>query len=153
MKTLKLVLAAAVAVPLAAGCGRQQADTGRYAETGTPAQTGTLSMDDVELGKALSPDGDVKETTDSFLAGEPVFAEVEASTLAPGTNLKLEWIGPQGTKVSTDELVVPEEARVITLTAKDTARWQPGTYHLDVVVGGNKIGSKTFTIGDRAAAD
>src|SRR5919108_3110122 len=97
MQRLKLVLAALLFLPLAtAACGRQQADTGKGAATGaeqsTPAgeRTGSIDMDDVELGKSLGPDGDVKGTTENFAPGDPVFTSLEASDPTPGTNLRLE---------------------------------------------------------------
>ena len=165
MQRLKLVLAALLALPLIAmGCGRH-ADTrggdtlartdtsaqGQAAQGSTSGDLGTTAA--VELGKSLSPDGDVTGNTTAFHPGEPVFAEIQASNLSPGSNLRLSWVSPQGATLSTDELVVPKDARVITLKAKDTSGWAPGTYRLDVLMGDASLGSKTFTIGGAGAAD
>ena len=168
MQRLKLVLAALLALPLVTmGCGRQQADTRggeTAARTDTSAQSqaaqGSMTVDQgvmaavaLELGKSLSPDGDVTGNTNAFRPGEPVFAEIQASQLSPGSSVRLSWVSPQGATLSTDELVVPQDARVITLKAKDTSSWTPGTYHVDLAVGGASVGSKTFTIGAAGAAD
>jgi hypothetical protein len=164
MQRLKLVLAALVALPLvAAGCGRRNADTrgneGTVArtESGAPAAQGSMAGTEgttVALGKSLSPDGDVTSNTTAFHPGDPVFAEIQASQLTPGSSVRLSWVSPQGATVSTDDIVVPPDARVITLKAKDTSGWTPGTYRVDVAVGGASVASQTFTIGnDQGAAD
>lgn len=164
MQRLKLVLAALVALPLAAaGCGRQQADTrgseGTVArpESGAPAAQGSMAGSEgmaVELGRSLGPDGDVTAATTAFHPGDPVFAEIQASQLTPGSNVRLSWVSPQGATVSTDDIVVPPDARVITLKAKDTTGWTPGTYRVELAVGGAKVGTQTFTLGEgQGAAD
>jgi hypothetical protein len=160
---MKLVLAALVAVPLLAlGCTRRAADTSEQARSEAPpaaqaqspsAEASKTVMDSIELGKSLSPDGDVTGETTTFAAGDHVFAEVKIDALSPGTSLRLDWIGPQGQPISTDDLVVPPDARVITLTGKDTAGWAPGNYRVQVAVGGAPAGSKTFSISQGAAAD
>ena len=157
MRRLKSVFIPLLALPLVVlGCGRRHAD--EKAADNTPAMTteapaaspaGEVSqvvLGAVELGKALSPDGDVTAASTSFQPGEPVFAGVEASTLSPGTTIRLEWIGPRGVRVGTDDVVVPPGARVITLKAKDTSAWAPGSYRVEVAVGGAKVGSKPFTV-------
>jgi hypothetical protein len=166
MQTMKLVPAVLIAVPLLAGaCGRRTTGSGEQARTEPAqdvrsAQTADSSggavgvvMDSIELGKGLSPDGDVTGQTTSFTSGDSVFAGVKVESLSPGTSLRLEWIGPEGNAVSTDEMVVPAEARVITLSGKDTSGWAPGTYRVQVAVGGADAGSKTFSIGQATTAD
>ena len=49
----------------------------------------------VELGKALSPDGDVTVRQHQLPPGEPVFAGVEATSISPGTCIRLDWVGPR----------------------------------------------------------
>jgi hypothetical protein len=166
MQTMKLVPAVLIAVPLLAGaCGRRTTGSGEQARTESgqdvrPAQqadasgeAGRVVMDSIELGKGLSPDGDITGETSTFTSGEPVFAGVKVESLSPGTTLRLEWIGPEGKAVSTDDMVVPADARVITLSGKDTSGWAPGTYRVQVAVGGADAGSKSFSIGQSTTAD
>ena len=157
MQRLKLVLAALLALRLAAvGCGRHRADTrgseGTVARSESAPGSMAGSQATVELGKSLSPDGDVTSDTTAFHPGDPGFAEIEASHLTPGSSVRLSWVSPQGATLSTDEVVVPQDARVITLKAKDTSGWTPGTYRVDVAVGGASVSSKTFTIGEGGGA-
>lgn len=157
MQRLKLVLATLLVLPLAAiGCGRQNADTrggeGTVARSEGAQGAATQGTATVELGKSLSPDGDVTANTTAFHPGDPVFAEIQAAQLSPGSSVRLSWVSPQGATLSTDEVVVPQDARVITLKAKDTSGWAPGTYRLDVAVGGASVGSQTFTIGQGGGA-
>lgn len=163
MNRPKLMLAALLALPLmtlacdgqpaanepAATSDRPQAGTEGQAAPGMPAEAASA----VELGSELGPEGDVKGNSTSFRAGDPVFAEIQAGSLPAGASVRLAWVGPQGSTVGTDELVLPAEARAITLKAKDTSSWVPGDYRVDVAVGGASVGSRSFTISERGAAD
>lgn len=158
MQRLKFMLAALVALPLAAlACDRQPAATREPAanEANPPAvaMPAGQGADAVQLGTELGPDGDVTGNATSFRAGEPVFAEIQASSLPPGASVRLAWVSPQGATVSTDELVLPPEARAVTLKAKDTSGWVPGDYRVDVAVGGAAVGSRTFRIAEAGSAD
>ena len=167
MQRSKLMLAALLALPLvtiacdqpasregAATTGAEKAGTearnDRGTQAGAPAAQG---VNTVELGSQLGPDGDVTGNGTTFRAGEPVFAEIQAAGLPEGSNVRLAWVSPQGATLSTDELVVPAEARAITLKAKDTSGWVPGDYRVDVAIGGSAVGSRTFTIAEGGAAD
>jgi hypothetical protein len=116
-------------------------------------ESGRRSRPGGQLGTGLSPDGDVTGPTTSFASGQPVYTGLKVDALSPGTTLRLQWIGPQGSTLGTDELVVPPDARVITLSAKDTSGWAPGSYRLQVAVGGADAGSKPFSIAQKTAAD
>lgn len=165
MQRLKPVLAALLAVPLAIlGCGPQRTDDRAEAqaertEAGAQGQAAQGSMQGgqgaaaVELGSTLGPDGAVTGNNTTFKAGDPVFAEIAAESIAAGSTVRLAWVDPKGATVSTDELVVPPEARAITLKAKDTSGWAPGDYRVDVAVGGSPVGTRTFTITGAGAAD
>lgn len=167
MQRPKLMLAALLALPLVTiGCDGQPASREGAAPGGS--QAGTEARNDqtttggaqtaqgvnaVELGSQLGPDGDVTGNSTTFRAGEPVFAEIQAAGLPEGSNVRLAWVSPQGATLSTDELVVPADARAITLKAKDTSGWVPGDYRVDVAIGGAAVGSRTFTIAEGGAAD
>ena len=166
MQSMKLVSAALVAIPLlAAGCGPSRPAVNEQARTepqqqppavpaGSPAaEASKVVIDSIELGTGLSPDGDITGEATSFASGQPVFAGVKVDALSPGTTLRLQWIGPQGSALGTDELMVPPDARVITLSAKDTSGWAPGSYRLQVAVGGADAGSKPFSISQKTTAD
>jgi len=157
MRTPKSALIPLLALPLVAlGCGRHKtAETTATAErpavtadaVAAPAgEVGQVVLSAVELGKSLSPDGDVTTPSTTFAPGDPLFAGVEASTISPGTSIRLDWVGPRGVRVASDDVVVPPGARVITLKAKDTSTWARGDYRVEVAVGGAKVGSKSFTV-------
>jgi hypothetical protein len=156
MRLLKPVLFPLLLLPLAAlGCKRHTPEPATRQETpareaapapSTAADVSQVVLGAVELGKSLSPDGDVTSVSTTFHPGEPVYAGVEATSISPGTSIRLDWVGPRGLKVGSDDLVVPPGARVITLKAKDTTSWTPGDYRVEVAVGGAKVGSKPFTV-------
>ena len=157
MRLLKPVLVSLLVLPIAAlGCRRhtpepatrQEAPAVREAAPApsAAAEVSQVVLGAVELGKSLSPDGDVTSVSTTFRTGEPVYAGVEAASISPGTSIRLDWVGPRGLKVGSDDLVVPPGARVITLKAKDTTSWKPGDYRVEVAVGGAKVGSKSFTV-------
>lgn len=160
MQRLKLMLAAAAVLPLAAlacerppAAGRGPADEGSSRTSAPAAVQAGQAAGAVELGTELGPDGDVKGNGTDIKAGDPVFAQIQAGSLPAGANVRLAWVGPQGATLGTDEIVMPPDARAITLKARDTSGWAPGDYRVDVAVGGANIASKAFRVLERGSAD
>jgi hypothetical protein len=157
MRLLKPVLIPLLVLPLGVlGCTRKAQEPAATTQSApareavpapsAAADVSQVVLGSVELGKSLSPDGDVTSVSTTFRTGEPVYAGVEATSLSPGTTIRLDWVGPRGVSLGSDDLVVPPDARVITLKAKDTSSWKPGDYRVEVAVGGAKVGSKSFTV-------
>ena len=163
MRLLKPVLVPLLVLPLALlGCTRHTSEPAPSQSAATTTTSGVapapsaaaevaqVVLGAVELGKSLSPDGDVTSVSTTFRPGEPVYAGVEATSISPGTVIRLDWVGPGGS-VGRDDVVVPPGARVITLKAKDTSSWTPGAYRVEVAVGGARVGSKPFTVSQPSA--
>ena len=159
MRALRVwILLGAAAVLIGTGCRRHEpAGEGQASspvKTPPPPTVGGTGADaardvllkSVNLGRALNPDGTVASPDTVFRQGDPVFVSFRVAPISPGTELKLVWLGPQGTTNGQEQMVVPPAADVVNFRAKDTRAWLPGDHRVEIWMGGGRVGEKRFRI-------
>ena len=138
-----------VAVVLAAaGCRSQdQAAADNTPGTLTPIQA-KAAVGDVAIGHQLGADGAIAadQKGNKFSAGQPVFVAVAIGTAPVGTPLTVDWYGPDGRQLATDQKTVTRNQSELSFASKDTAGWGLGDYHVDVTLGGQKVDTERFAI-------
>jgi hypothetical protein len=105
-------------------------------------------VDDVNIGVAVAGDGRVPADTspDNFLAGEDIYLTMDVSDAAPGTAIRVVWIGPGDKQIATEAKTVSAGQSTLKFVKQDTQGWQPGDYRAEVWVGDEKVNDERFDI-------
>jgi hypothetical protein len=142
-KTISLSLCAALLI-VAAGCGNRPADTG--GTTGTTGTT-TVKVTDVSLGRAITADKSISDSTDKFRAGDTIYASVTTDGSAPSATLRARWTFEDGQTVD-------ESTRTIAPTNRERTEfhiskpngWPAGKYKVEVFLNDQSAGTKNFEV-------
>lgn len=165
MKRSFLLLAAALVVVGAVGCGRDETaeppaatTTVEQPGTGSPADIAPVTaqtwIDDVTIGHELAADGSmaVGKTGDDFAPGQPIHLTMEVGDAPPSSAVKVVWYGPNETKVGEENKPVVAGQKYLNFTAQDTTSWAKGDYRAEVWIGDEKVNTQQFQIVDAANA-
>jgi hypothetical protein len=140
--------AALLAVFSVVSCTSKQPET---QTTTTTTQTSTVHVKSLDLGRTLSSDRRVVTTDTPFAPSDTVYASLDLEGPVPASQVTARWLAADGSVVS--ETTVP-------VTASDTegaAQFQfappaglaPGTYKMEIVVDGQVVNTKEFTVAAR----
>jgi len=116
--------------------------------TTTTTETNTVHVKSLDLGRTLSSDRRVVTTDTPFTPSDTVYASLDLEGPVPASQVTARWVAADGAVVS--ETTVP-------VTASDTegftqfqfappARLVPGTYKMEIVVDGQVVNTKEFTV-------
>ncbi|CAN5146238.1 hypothetical protein BH23GEM4_BH23GEM4_12110 [soil metagenome] len=111
------------------------------------AQMSTVRVTDVELGKGIDAQKMVTNGTDEFAASDEIYASVHTQGTASNATLGARWTYQDGQVVNEESKTISPsgEERTEFHISKDTA-WPAGTYTLHVLLDGNEVQSKQFTV-------
>jgi hypothetical protein len=127
-----------------AACDKRQ--TAQGAERDSMAVAG-LNVTSVKLGRSLNPDNTIKDNTDTFRPGDPIYAVVETKGNETGT-LKARWTFQDGQVIDeTSQPIAPSGAESRTefhITKPDA--WPVGRYRLELSVNGRVVETKEFEV-------
>ena len=112
-------------------------------------------VDDVNIGKSVGSDGQVPaDAMDEFLPGEAIYLTMDVSDAAPGTEVRVVWIGPSDQRIAEQRQRVASGTSILKFVSSDTRQWKPGDYRAEVWVGDEKINDEAFDIVlDRSASN
>jgi hypothetical protein len=169
-ETIPAVLLA-LALPLAFACGpKESAEMDDKDDTATQVsetekagvdQPGDLNpveaqtmVDDVTLGHAVATDGTIPadQQGDDFAPGDPVYVAMEVGDTPAGSAVKVDWYGPNETKVGEETKNVNAGEKYLNFKAGDTANWPKGDYRAEVWIGDEKVNTQQFQIVDKSEA-
>jgi hypothetical protein len=144
-KKISLALGAALAVLIsAAGCGQKPADTG-----GTVGTTGTSSVKvtDVSLGRALSGDKSISDSTDKFRANDTIYASVTTDGSASSATLRAKWTFEDGQTVDeSTRTIAPSNRERTEFHISKPNGWPAGKYKFEVFLNDQSVGMKNFEV-------
>jgi hypothetical protein len=105
-------------------------------------------VDDVNIGVAVAGDGRVPadSRSDDFLPGEAIYLTMDVSDAAPGTAVKVVWIGPGDRQIATQAKTVSAGVSTLKFVKEDTQAWKAGDYRAEVWVGDEKVNDERFNI-------
>ena len=126
-------------------CSSKQPET---QTTTTTTETNTVHVKALDLGRSLSSDRRVVTTDTPFAPTDTVYASMDLEGPVPASQVTARWVAADGTVVS--EETVP-------VTASDTegatqfqfappANLAPGSYKMEIVVDGQVVNTKEFTV-------
>jgi hypothetical protein len=144
LQTLFLIALAAAAL---ASCTRK-VETVPESQTSTTTETHTVVVKSIDLGRGLTSDRRVITTDQAFTPGDSVYASVVLTPPVPATHATARWTSSDGQVVyeSTQDVTPSETEAVTQFVMAKPAGLAPGTYKLEILVDGQVVSSKDFTV-------
>ncbi len=140
--------------------GGQKVDTERFSIVAPDKaeNTATKASDavaDVTVGHQLGANGGIAAGQEgkNFVPGQPIFIAFRDGSAPPGTNVAIEWYGPDNQKLLTDQLEVKSGDAMMHFASSRTGGWGLGDYHADVLVNGQKVDTEHFSMVNETKAD
>ncbi len=104
-------------------------------------------VDDVNIGVSVASNGRVPAgAVDDFLPGEDIFVTMDVSDAAPGTIVKVVWVGPGDMRIAEQHQTVAAGAGTLKFVKNNTRDWKPGDYRAEIWVGDEKVNDEKFNI-------
>jgi hypothetical protein len=118
---------------------------GAVAPPATPAATVTVA--DVDIGKAVGADKKITDKTDEFAPKDQVYASVHTTGTAPSTSITARWTFENGSVVDerSENVAANGDAYTEFHIAKPTG-FPKGKYTLHVLLDGREVQTKDFTV-------
>jgi len=140
--------------------GGQKVDTERFSIVAPDKAENTATkpgdaVADVAVGHQLGADGGIAAGQEgkNFVPGQPVFIVFRAGSAPAGTNVAIEWYGPDDQKLLSDQQQVKSGDTLMHFASDRTGGWGLGDYHADLLVNGQKVDSEHFSVVNENKAD
>lgn len=140
--------------------GGQKVDTERFSVVAPDKAESTATkpgdaVADVAVGHQLSADGGIAAGQEgkNFVPGQPVYIAFRAGSAPPGTNVAIEWYGPDDQKLLSDQQQVKSGDTSMHFASDRTGGWGLGDYHADLLVNGQKVDTEHFSVVNEKKAD
>jgi hypothetical protein len=139
----------ALALSMVGACGKksqQQPATETSGGAIAPA-TGAVQVADVTLGRGISADKRVANPTDSFSPRDTIAASVHTTGSAPSVTIGARWTFQDGQLVNErTETISPNGDAFTEFHISKPSGWPTGNYTLHVLVNGQEVQTKGFTV-------
>ena len=139
----RLALAAGVIV-LSVGCGKKEEPA---VVPPPPAAVVAFRVTSVDLGKGITADKMVANSTDDFSPRDTVYVSVATEGSSPGAAVKAKWTFEDGQVVDeTTQTVAPTGPARTEFHISKPSGWPVGKYKVEITVDGALAGSKEFEV-------
>jgi multidrug efflux pump subunit AcrA (membrane-fusion protein) len=102
----------------------------------------------VDLGRAVGPDKNVTDRTDTFKPTDTIYATVGTDGSSPGTTLKAKWSFQDGQTVNeSSQTIAPTGPAVTEFHISKPSGWPKGAYKVEIFMDGVPVGTKDFKVG------
>lgn len=106
-----------------------------------------VTLDSVDLGRALDVDKSVNDATTSFKPQDTVCASMKVSGSANSGLVRALWMDPQGKVVQDDtRIVTPSRSDTVALQVTPPNGWAGGRYQLDIYLDDRLAATRNFTV-------
>ena len=128
-------------------CSKKSPETQTTTQSTTAATHG-VRVSRIDLGRELTSDRRVVSWNNSFTPGDTVFAAVVLTGPAPPTQVTARWTSADGQVVgeTTETVTVGEGETATMFHLVKPAGLPPGSYKVEILVNGQVVSSKDFTI-------
>ena len=145
------ILALTLAAMLSAACTKTSENPGA---TGTAGSGVGVRVSQIDMGRSLTADKRINDSTDSFKPNDAIYASIATQGAAPTATLKARWTYQDGQVVdeSTQTIAPSGDARTEFHISKPDG-WPAGKYKLEVFLNGSlrcHEGLRSRTITERA---
>ncbi len=120
-----------------------------------PATKPENAVSDAAIGHQLGAGGMIAADQQGkyFAPGDPVILAFKVGEAPAGTQVHVDWIGPDGKKVVSQDSQVARGNEYMHFAVPNTSGWSKGDYRAEVVVNGEKVDSERFSLVERSKAD
>ena len=140
-KSIVLLLVLGVAAGTGA-CAKKTAET-----TAAPPATASVSVTDVDLGRAIGADKRVTDKTTDFKPTDTIYAVVLTSGTSSNANLKARWTYQDGQVVNeSDQSIAPTGDTATEFHISKPDGWPKGKYKVEVLLDGASARTKDFEV-------
>jgi hypothetical protein len=138
------ILALTLAAVLSAACTRTSENPDTTGTTGTGVG---VRVAQVDIGRSLTADKAISDSTDSFKPNETIYASIATEGTAATAALKARWTYQDGQIVdeSTQTIAPTGAARTEFHIAKPDG-WPAGKYKLEVFLNGSSAATRDFQV-------
>lgn len=140
--------------------GGQKVDTERFSIVAAEKAENTATkpgdaVADVAVGHQLGANGSIAAGQEgkNFVPGQPVFIAFRAGSAPAGTNVQIEWYGPDDQKLLSDQQQVKSGDTMMHFASDRTSGWGLGNYRADLLVNGQKVDTEHFSVVNATKAD
>jgi len=129
-------------------CSRSQTPDTQTSTQSSTTTTQRVTVSRIDLGSGLTSDRRVITTEGAFAPHDTVYAAVVLAPPSPAADVTARWTAPDGAVVSeTTQTVTPSDAEAVTqFQVVKPEGLAPGTYKLEIVVDGQVVSTKEFTV-------
>ena len=129
---------------LSGACNKSSQNPGT---TGTTGTDGGVRVSQVDVGRSLTADKMISDSTDSFKPNDMIYASVATEGTSSAATLKARWTYQDGQVVndSTQTIAPTGDARTEFHVSKPDG-WPTGKYKLDVFLNGSSAATKDFEV-------
>lgn len=106
----------------------------------------TRFLEKAAIGSAVGADGMVTTEVTSFRRGQTIHATVRASEVPQGLAARVVWFDAKNKEISSESKPVPVDTRTVAFQARNTRRWQPGKYRVELWLGGDTVYEQEFNL-------
>jgi hypothetical protein len=140
--------------------GGQKVDTERFSIVAPDKAENTATkpgdaVADVAVGHQLGANGGIAAGQEgkNFVPGQPVYIVFRAGSAPAGTNVQIEWYGPDDQKLLSDQQQVKSGDSMMHFASDRTGGWGLGNYRADLLVNGQKVDTEHFSVVNATKAD
>jgi hypothetical protein len=146
--TLTRVFLALLAIAMISCTRKETVSQDQPGTSTTTTTTSSIQVSRIDLGRELASDRRVITWSTSFKPADTVYAAVVLAAPVPAGQMTARWTSADGQVVYEEtQTVVPSEVEAVTqFHMVKPAGLPPGAYKLEVLVDGQVVNSKDFTI-------
>jgi hypothetical protein len=144
-----MIRAAVLSLALLAigACGRKKEQPTTETSGGAIAPGSAVQVADVTLGRSVDAGSKVMNATDTFSMRDTIFASVHTTGASPNAILVARWVYQDGQVVNeTSENISPTGDAYTEFHVSKPSGWPAGKYTVKVLVNGQEVQSKDFTV-------
>jgi hypothetical protein len=138
------ILALTLAAVLSAACTRTSENPDTTGTTGTGVG---VRVAQVDIGRSLTADKAISDTTDSFKPNDTIYASIATEGTAATVALKARWTYQDGQIVDeSTQTIAPTGAARTEFHISKPDGWPAGKYKLEVFLNGSSAATKDFDV-------
>jgi hypothetical protein len=103
-------------------------------------------VSDFRLGTKPDQTGRLTQFRNEFSPDEPIYLSMQVNEVPRSTIVTSYWYGPSNLTLGYETQTISSGQSRLRFVRTDTREWQPGAYRVEVWIGNDKIGAKSFEL-------